>query len=465
MAGEITMSAKELDRLEVVRRVVEGRLSQGKASELLALTSRQVRRLCRALEQSGANGLVSRRRGRPSNRRLSDEFRERVVGIVRERYADFGPMLAREKLLERHDVAVGRETLRKWMSAAGIWLPRRERLKQAHQPRNRRSCLGELVQIDGCDHEWFEGRGPRCALLVYVDDATGNLMELRFVRSESAYDYFAATRAYLERHGRPAAFYSDKHATFRVTREHAVGTSGGVTQFERALTELNVDIICANSPQAKGRVERMNKTLQDRLVKELRLRDISTLDAANAYVPTFMAEHNRRFGRSPRDPHDAHRPLRGDEDLDHIFTLQEDRKVTANLVVHFRRVAYLLAPGPETLPLAGKTVRVYEWADGRIEMNHQGRQVPYSTFLDKNPYVRPAAVVENKRLGAALALIQAHQVERDRAKLASKKLSLRRKERLREARAKAGAPPLEAGTPSRDRTSLLGRKADISTWV
>lgn len=342
MAQElVTMSAKELKRLEVIRRVVENRWPQARAAALLGLTTRQVRRLCRAFETAGPGGLVSRQRGRPSNRRLTSELQSRVIAIVRERYGDFGPKLAQEKLLELHDVRVGRETLRQWMASAGLWLPRRERLRRAHQPRHRRECRGELVQIDGCDHEWFEERGPRCALLVFVDDATGDLMELRFVRSESAFDYFASTRAYLARHGRPVAFYSDKHAIFRVTRAHAAGQQRGVTQFGRALAELNIEIICANSPQAKGRVERMNKTLQDRLVKELRLRDISTMSAANAFLPEFMAAHNRRFGRPPRNPHDAHRPLQGDEDLDHIFALQEDRKLTANLVVHFQRMAYL----------------------------------------------------------------------------------------------------------------------------
>jgi hypothetical protein len=264
----VTMSAKELKRLEVIRRVVENGWPQARAGALLGLTTRQVRRLCRAFEGAGPGGLVSRQRGRPSNRRLTAELEARVIAIVRERYGDFGPKLAQEKLLELHHVRVGRETLRKWMSTAGLWLPRRERLRRAHQPRHRRECRGELVQIDGCDHEWFEGRGPRCALLVYVDDATGELMELRFARSESAFDYFASTRAYLARHGRPVAFYSDKHAIFRVTRAHAAGASHGVTQFGRALADLNIEIICANSPQAKGRVERMNKTLQDRLVFE-----------------------------------------------------------------------------------------------------------------------------------------------------------------------------------------------------
>jgi hypothetical protein len=189
MAGElVAMSAKELDRLEVIRRVVEQRHSQVEAGILLGLTTRQVRRLCRAFESSGAVGLVSRQRGRPSNHQLPAGLQAEAMALVRERYADFGPTLAQEKLSELHDVQVGRETLRKWMAAAGLWLSRRERVPPAHQLRHRRSCLGELVQIDGSDHEWFEERGPRCSLLVYVDDATGRLMELRFVAAESAFE-------------------------------------------------------------------------------------------------------------------------------------------------------------------------------------------------------------------------------------------------------------------------------------
>lgn len=465
MAGELlTMSGKELDRLEAIRRVVEGQLTQVKAGELLGLTERQVRRLCRAFERSGAAGLASRRRGRPSNRRLPEDLQARVVALVRQHYVDFGPMLAREKLMERHDVHVGRETLRKWMAAAGIWLPRRERVRRAHQPRHRRSCRGELVQIDGCDHEWFEDRAPRCALLVYVDDATGDLMELRFAEAESAFDYFAATRAYVSRHGRPCAFYSDKHSIFRVARGDSAGRANGMTQFGRALAALNIDLICANTPQAKGRVERTNKTLQDRLVKELRLRGISGMEAGNAFLPTFMADYNRRFGRAPRDLHDAHRPLRGDEDLDHIFSWQEDRRMSGNLTVHYKRRAYLVTPGPQTLPFAGKTVRVHEWADGRVELHCAGTVLPYSLF-DKNPLVDQGAIVENKRLAAVLAVIQANQLERDRKRLSSPKLSLREKERLRKARDRVGAPPAETRRTPENRTFLLGRKPDISTWV
>ena len=197
------------------------------------------------------------------------------------------------------------------------------------------------MQIDGSDHAWFEERGPGCTLLVYVDDATGRLMELRFVEVESAFAYFASTSAYLRRHGKPVAFYSDKHSIFRVYHDGTTGRARGITQFGRALTELNIDIICANSPQAKGRVERMNKTLQDRLVKELRLRGISTKESGNAFLPEFMEDYNRRFGRTAKNAHDAHRSLRSDEDLSCIFTWQEERTMSRNLVVHFKRVTYL----------------------------------------------------------------------------------------------------------------------------
>jgi len=443
----VEMSSKELDRLAVVRQVLEGRLTQAKAAEFVGLSERQMRRLCAVFEKRGPAGLVSGKRGQPSNRRLPDELRSQAIEIVRERYADFGPTLACEKLLELHDLRVSKETLRVWLIGAGIWIPLRERVRMPHQPRHRRECFGELIQIDGCEHAWFEERGPGCTLLVYVDDATSRLMELRFVKSESAFDYFASTRAYLERHGKPVAFYSDRHSIFRVNHEGSTGRAGGVTQFGRALTELNIDIICANSPQAKGRVERMNKTLQDRLVKELRLRGISTTEAGNAFLPGFMADYNQRFERTPKNSHDVHRPLRSDEDLSRIFTWQEERRMSRNLVVHFKRVSYLVEPGPETLPFAGKRVRIFQWEEGRVEIRCEGRLRPYSPF-DKNRCVTQGAVVENKRLGAALSVIQASQLERDKVRLASRKLTLREKDRIEAARITAGT--LQPEPPAAD---------------
>jgi hypothetical protein len=187
------------------------------------------------------------------------------------------------------------------MIGAGLWLPRAQRRQRPHPPRYRRPCLGELVQIDGCDHEWFEQRGPRCVLLVFVDDATGQIMHLRFVASESTFDYFAAVRRYVEQHGKPVAFYSDKASIFRVNAQ-APRCGPNATQFARAMGELNIDVLCANSPQAKGRVERTHQTLQDRLAKELRLRGIDNPEDANRFAPEFIEDYKRRFGRDPADP-------------------------------------------------------------------------------------------------------------------------------------------------------------------
>ena len=329
----LTMSRKELNRLEILGRVLERRLTQVQAAERLGLSVRQVRRLCRKLRAEGAPGLVSKQRGRTSNRTLPIDLRDRALGLVQSRYHDFGPTLAAEKLRELHDVIVSVETLRKWMIDAELWVPRRERFGRVYQPRHRRSCLGELIQIDGCDHEWFEERAPRCTLLVFVDDATSRLMEIRFVDSESTFDYFASMQSYLERHGKPVALYSDRASIFRATGSETRNTRG-LTQFSRALSELNIDIVCANSPQAKGRVERAHLTLQDRLVKELRLRCISNQEAANDYAAEFIENYNKRFAKTPLSDHDAHRPVREDEDLALIFTWQEDRKVSKHRTLH-----------------------------------------------------------------------------------------------------------------------------------
>src|SRR3954453_6918162 len=299
----VLMSKAELSRVDTLARVGRGGLPVAEAAALLGLSPRQVFRLLARSRSEGAAGLASRRRGRPSNRRLPEAVREAALAAVRERYADFGPTLAAEKLAEAHDLRLSRETLRQWMSEAGLWVPRKARRGRVHQPRHRRDRLGELVQIDGCQHRWLEDRGPPCTLLVFVDDATSRLMQLRFVESESTFSYLRAARSYLEAHGRPVALYSDKHTVFRVAR---ADRDGGETQFGRAMRELNVDVICADSPQAKGRVERAHKTLQDRLVKELRLAGIGTVEAANAFLPGFIAGYNVRFGKEPARPEDLH---------------------------------------------------------------------------------------------------------------------------------------------------------------
>jgi hypothetical protein len=331
-----------------------------------------------------------------------------VLQLVRERYADFGPTLAAEKLWELHGLAVGVEPLRQWMVAEGIWLRRRDRRARIHQPRNRRDCLGELVQIDGCEHWWFEDRGPKCTLLVFIDDATGRLMQLRFAPSESAFAYFLATRGYIEEHGKPIAFYSDKHTVFRNNNKDTVGES--MTQYGRALHELNIDILCANVPQAKGRVERVHKTLQDRLVKELRLAGISDMDAANVFAPVFVEDFNRRFARAPRVEKDLHRSLRPSDDLDSAFTWQAQRKVSKNLTLQYNRILFILQETEATADLAGRMVTVMEFPGGQLEIRHQGLALPYRTF-DYVRRVDQGAIVENKRLGEALELCRKMQAE------------------------------------------------------
>src|SRR4051794_1843714 len=405
----VTMSKKELGRLEALVTLEAGRMTAAQAASLIGVSERQVFRLLKTYRALGPAGLALRRRGRPSNRRHGAGTREGARPVIRERYADFGPTLAAEKLAEIHDLRLGRETVRRWMVAAGLWVPRKDRHARVHQPRHRRDRLGELVQVDGCEHHWLEDRGPPCTLLVFVDDATSRLMHLRFVPSESAFAYMAATREYVEAHGKPVAFYSDKHGIFRVNHPDAAD-GDGVTQFGRALRELTIDIICANSPQAKGRVERAHKTLQDRLVKELRLAGVSTIEAANALLPTFVADYNARFARAPRLAEDLHRAPAAHDDLDGALTWREERTVTGSLTLHYNKVLFLLEPTDVARGLARKRVTVHEFPDGRLTIRHQGVDLPYRTF-DKLRRVGQAAVVENKRLGAVLAHIRDRQAE------------------------------------------------------
>lgn len=412
----VSMSAKEFSRLDVLLDIEASRLSIREACALMGLRRRQVFRLLAAFREHGAASLVSKRRGRPSNNRLPLEVRALTMALVHEHYADFGPTLAAEKLAEVHGLCVSRETLRQWMIADGLWLDRRQRLKPVHQPRNRRERLGELIQIDGSQHWWFETRGPRCTLLIYIDDATSRLMHAAFVPSESTLDYLRETQRYVAAHGRPIAFYSDKHAIFRVSNTDARG-GDGMTQFGRALHELNIDILCANSAPAKGRVERSFSTLQDRLIKEMRLAGIAGLEAANAFLPGFVAAYNERFGKEPIDARDAHRPVSSEIVLDDVFAWKEERTVTHNLTLQYDKIVFLLEPNEITRPLARQRVTVFDYPDGRLAIRHAGVDLPYRTY-DKLRRVTPAAIVENKRLSAALAYVAQIQQERDEQRAA-----------------------------------------------
>jgi hypothetical protein len=408
--ARVTVTMQELDRLKCIQAVVDGGLQPIRAAERLGLTTRQVRRLVQRYRCEGPVGLVSKRRNQPSNNRLDPGLAEQVARILRESYPDFGPTLAAEKLTARHHIVLCKETVRRLQIAAGLWIPRKLRAPKIQQPRARRACIGELVQIDGCEHRWFEDRAPACTSIVYVDDATSRLMVVRFAGAESTFAYFEATHEYIERYGKPLAFYSDKASIFRVNK---TATSGpGHTQFGRALYELNIDGICANTAAAKGRVERAHLTLQDRLVKELRLEGISSIEAANAFMPRFIQAYNARFAKVPRGTHDAHRPRRTEEDLDLIFAWRELRKVTKDLTLHYERKLYLLADTLENRRLIGKYIEVFQFPDGRIEIRVAGQSLPYSVY-DKLGAIDQGAIVENKRLGHMLQVVQLVQAQRD----------------------------------------------------
>lgn len=408
--GWITMSERDLQRVEVLGEVLSGRRGIGSAASVLALSERQVWRLLARYKAGGGGALVHRGRGRPSNRRLGDEVRERALELVRSRYGDFGPTLAAEMLRDKHGLTVSRETLRQWMADAGLWLSRRQR-RQFHPPRLRRERFGELIQIDGSEHRWFEDRADPCTLLVFIDDATGRLMQLRFAVSESAFSYFEALEGYLNAHGRPLAFYSDKATVFRVPQREAKGGQG-MTQFGRALAELNIEILCANSSQAKGRVERVNRTLQDRLVKELRLAGITGIEAGNAFLPGFVERFNTRFALPPARPDDLHRPLNLAPDrLRQVLCWREQRHVGQQLTLSYERKLIMLEETELTRGLVGQYVDTYTFADGRLEVRWQGAALSYRAF-DKDQRVTQADVVENKRLSAVLAQVKEMQESR-----------------------------------------------------
>lgn len=412
MDRELTeMSHQELDRVGVIGKVMGGQIKQAAAAQQLDLSVRQIKRLVRTLRRDGPSGLASKRRGRPSNNRIAASVRDRFMGLVRQRYADFGPTLAHEKLVEWHGFAHSVETLRAWMITDGLWQARRRKQAAIHQSRPRRPCRGELVQIDGSPHDWFEARAPRCCLIVFIDDATGELGALRLVPVETTQAYMQTLAAYLVDHGRPVALYSDRHSIFRVNHPER---DGDLTQFSRALKTLDIEPIHANTPQAKGRVERANQTLQDRLVKELRLRGISDLDAANAFLPDFRADFNRRFARPPQNASHAHRPvLHSKDDLRLIFSIHHSRKLSKNLTCQFRNREHQIIGQGKGYRLRGARVTLCENFDGRVTILHNARQLNYRILSEGEP---PVPIENDKSVRQSIDLIRQRQNAKTTAK-------------------------------------------------
>ena len=375
----VAMSKEELRRLEILQKVDEKRMRQQSAAEILGLSVRQVKRLMRAYRREGAKGLVSKQRGKPSHHQLDPGIERAALDLLKGSYADFGPTLAQEKLVEREGLKISLGSVRKLMIAEGLWKPRKARQGKVHPMRERRACFGELVQMDGTDHDWFEGRSERCTLLVMIDDATGQLGALAFVAEESFFGYCGLLRQYVGLHGRPGGLYTDKHGIFRVNLPNA-SSNDNLTQFGRAMQELDIPILCANTPQAKGRVERVNETLQDRLVKEMRLRGIDNRVQGNAYLPEFMADFNARFAVQPRSSLDAHRPVLATHNLDQIFTWQETRTLSKNLTLQFQKVVYQIHTNRPAYALQKAPIVVCQDALGKVSLLYKGAPLEYSLF-------------------------------------------------------------------------------------
>ncbi len=388
------MSTAELDRLSIMQKILDKRLKQREGARLLGLSKRQMIRLVKVFRRDGAAGLVSKQRGRVSNRQYSAEFRGKTVALIHANYPDFGPTLAMEKLLKRHEISISDETARQWMIAEGLWTPHRRRNAVVHQQRERRPCLGELVQIDGSPHKWFEGRAEKCCLLVFIDDATSRLLHLRFEPTETTAGYFHSVHTFIRQHGMPVAFYSDRHGIFRINAPNAVDNAQ--TQFGRAMESLNIEIICANSPQAKGRVEKANRTLQDRLVKELRLMKINDIETANAFLPEFIIDFNQRFAVEPANATDAHRPCKlSDEALKEILCYHTNRKLSKNLELSYDNLIYQVKIQGEGYALRRAQVSVHEHLDGQVSLHYKGRKLNYTTYKKQK---RTAAIISAKEL-------------------------------------------------------------------
>lgn len=381
MSQTITMNTKEANRISVLEKLNNKEMKQKTAALLLRISVRQVRRLLKRFRKDGAAGIVHRLRGIPGNHQADAAVVDAAIATTHTRYPDFSVTLTHEKLVSHHGFPYSRETLRLAMIRVDLWHPTRQSAPVIHLMRERRASEGELVQLDGSPHAWFEERGPACTLLVYIDDATGKLLHLEFVPSEMIKAYFGATRCYLKKHGKPLAFYNDRHGVFRVNTTKALSArvedSNGLTQFGRAMEELGIRLIFAHSPQAKGRVERVNQTLQDRLVKELRLQRISTIAAANRYLPVFIEAFNRQFAVLPKSPVNAHRPLEEKDDLDAILVEKHTRTLSKTLTLSYGNQIYQIMIGRPTYAMRHTKVTVIVDQNGSISIRYKDTVLAY----------------------------------------------------------------------------------------
>lgn len=393
MTWTIEMSNKELARKTEIERVLDKRNTQKEAAKRLGISERQFRRILRRYRQKGDAGLVSRKRGKPSNRKTDGEIREVVRKFVCDPIMEgFGPTLMTEKLEIKKGIRLSKETVRRLMIESSVWEAKTKKKEEPHYSRPRRKHRGELVQIDGSNHAWLEDRGPKAALLVFVDDATSEILAAEFVPEESFFSYGELCKRYFNEHGLPKAFYSDRFSVFRNNRKDNLSYEP-ITQFQRALTALKIEIICANSPQAKGRVERANQTLQDRLIKEMRLLSICNYEQANQFLPEFIRDYNRRFAVMPGSKLDFHRPLDKTQDLDFLFSIHDFRIITKTLLIHYASKVYQIVTNHPAYYYAKQEVLITADHTGVASAWFHGNLLTLKE-IDKRP--RQGTVVSSK---------------------------------------------------------------------
>lgn len=386
--GKARLSAKERGRLEVLKKVESGKLSRRKGAELLGLSYRQMLRIVQRHGLEGPGGVGHRLRDRTSNRRIDGERRERILGLYRARYSDFGPTLAVEYLESEDGECVGVETLRHWLVDAGLWQARRRGARHRAW-RERRAHWGELVQMDGSEHDWFEGRRGKASLMVMIDDAT-NWTHAKFFESETTFAAMTVFREYVMHYGIPCALYVDRDSIYETTRDSTVDEAlrdeSPLTQFGRAMGALGVELILAHSPQAKGRVERRHGVFQDRLVKALRLKKISTLEGANEYLEAkFLDGLNSQFHVEAQAPVNLHRSVPRGVRLEHVLCFQEERMVQNDWTVSWCNRILQLAAEHQKLRLARKKILVSELLDGALRLTYRDQVLAYHELPSRPP--------------------------------------------------------------------------------
>lgn len=388
MKGNIIMSNKEVDQVEVFEKLKRKAIKQKQAGQLLNMSVRQIKRKLKNYKQYGVSSLAHKGRGKPSNNKIDQQVVDAVINIVKNKYWDFGPTLAHEKLLENQTCDFGVSKLRAEMIVVGLWQPKRKKKLKVHELRERRACFGELSQLDGSPHDWFEGRAPYCNLNVIIDDATNTPM-LEFAETETTQSYFSLLEQYLVQYGLPRAIYADRHSIFQINTptnlnskkpKHA-SENEGLTQFGRAMDELGIALIPANSPQAKGRVEKLNATLQNRLVKELRLRNICSIKEANQYLPEFTKNFSDRFSVLPRSKVNMHRQLPAGIDLAKILCIKEQRYLSKNLTFQYKSNIYQVKTKRSAYTLQKTLVTICERFDGAVTIwDTKGKQLECITI-------------------------------------------------------------------------------------